>query len=115
MATRHATRFSRTGGPLLVREMGEPIIYYPNGVLTGRCIDAIVERNVDVPSESGDQVAQSLIVRVLNSCTLGISALEINDGKDEVSVALSCGGKATRRIISRSIDDANGMIRFMVR
>ncbi len=115
MATRHATRFSRTSGPLLVREMGESIIYYPNGGLTGRCIDAIVERNVDVPSESGDQVAQSLIIRVLDSCTSGISSTEINDGKDAVSVALKVGGEATRRIISRRIDDANGMIRFLVR
>ncbi len=115
MATRHATRFSRTSGPLLVREMGEPIIYYPNGGLTGRCIDAIVERDVEVPSETGDQVAQALIVRVLDSCTDGISGIEINDGKDAVSVPLKAGGTATRRQISRRLDDANGMVRFLVR
>jgi hypothetical protein len=115
MATRHATRFSRTGGPLLVREMGEEIIYYPNGGLTGRCITAIVERNVEIPSETGGQVAQALIVRVLDDCTSGIGANEINDGKDTVSIALSAGGTPERRYIARAIDDANGMVRFLVR
>jgi hypothetical protein len=114
MATRHAIRFGRTSAPMLVREMGEPVIYYANGGLTGRCIEAIVERDVDVPI-SGDQVAQALIVRVLDSCTHGISSTEINDGKDEISVPLKVGGPATRRSITRRLDDANGMIRFMVR
>lgn len=100
---------------MLVREHGEPIIYYPSGGLTSRCIDAIVERDVDVPSESGEQVAQAMIIRVLDDCVLGISSTEINDGKDDVSVPLKVGGPATRRRISRRIDDANGMVRFMVR
>ena len=115
MATRHAARFSRTSAPMLVREMGEPIIYYHDGGLVGRPIEAIVERDVDVPSESGDQVSQALIIRVLDSATIGISSIEINDGRDEVSVSLKVGGPATRRVISRRIDDANGMLRFMVR
>lgn len=115
MATRHAARFSRTSAPMLVREMGEPIIYYHDGGLVARPIEAIVERGVEVPSESGDQVAQALVIRVLDDSTLGISALELNDGRDEVSVSLKVGGPATRRIISRRIDDANGMIRFLVR
>jgi hypothetical protein len=94
--------------------MGEPIIYYPASG-AGRCINAIVERDVDVPSETGDQVAQALVIRVLDSCTAGISSTEINDGRDEVSVSLKAGGPQTRRAISRRINDANGMIRFLVR
>jgi hypothetical protein len=98
-----------------VREFGEPITYFPNGGSVGRCIDAIVERDVNVPSETGDQVAQALVIRVLDNCTTGISALEINDGKDAVSVPLKTGGTPTRRVIARKIDDANGMVRFLVR
>lgn len=100
---------------MLVREHGEPILYFSGGGLTPRCIDAIVERDVDVPSETGEQVAQAIIVRVLDSCTLGISSTEINDGIDDVSLPLKAGGPATRRRISRRIDDANGFVRFLVR
>jgi len=118
MATRHAVRFKRNSAQLLIHEYGEPIIYYPNGEkggLTARCIQAIVHRNVEVPNETGDQVAQGLVIRVLDDCELGISSTEINDGADAVSVSLRVGGPSTRRAIGRRLDDENGMIRFLVR
>jgi hypothetical protein len=118
MPTRHATRFKRTSAQMLIREYGEPIIYYPNGEKGGlvtRCINAIVNRNVEVPNEIGDQVAQGLVIRVLDDCELGISSTEINDGADAVSVPLRVGGPSTRRAIARRLDDENGMIRFLVR
>jgi len=115
MGTRHAVRFSRTSAPLLVREHGEPIAYFSSGSLAARCIDAIVERDVEVPIGSDGQTALAMIVRVLNDCILGISSTEINDGRDEVSLPLKVGGPAVRRVISRRIDDANGMVRFLVR
>lgn len=115
MATRHATRFSRSSFPLLLREYGETITYYAAGAGGGLSIQAIVERDVEVPSESGDQVAQALVIRVLDSSTAGISALTIDDGLDDVSVPLKAGGTAVRRRISRKIDDANGVVRFLVR
>lgn len=115
MATRHAARFSRSSGPLLLREHGEPIIYYPGNSVSGRCIDAIVTRDVEIPGEVGDQASYGMIIRVLDSCTAGISSTEINDGLDEVSVPLKVGGPSTRRKITRRVDDANGMVRFIVR
>jgi hypothetical protein len=114
MATLHATRFQRNSFRLLLREMGEPLTYYADGGVSGRPIDGIVERNVEVPSGNGD-VAQALIIRVLDSLTEGIAASEIDDGQDDISVPLKAGGTAERRRISRFIDDANGVVRFMVR
>jgi hypothetical protein len=76
---------------------------------------AIVERDVAVPSETGDQVAQAIIVRVLDNAASGISALEIDDGRDKVSLPLRIGDIPQQRNITRRIDDANGVVRFMVR
>jgi hypothetical protein len=76
---------------------------------------AIVERDVAVPSETGDQVAQAIIVRVLDNATSGISALEIDDGRDKVSLPLRVGDSPQQRNITRRMDDANGVVRFMVR
>ena len=114
MATRHAIRFQRNSFRLLLREMGEPLTYYADGGMTGRSINGIVERNVEVPNGNCD-VAQALIIRVLDSLTEGIAASEIDDGQDDISVPLKAGGTAERRRISRFIDDANGVVRFMVR
>jgi hypothetical protein len=115
MATRHAKRFVGTGFRLLLREFGEPVVYFAGGVGGGLPIQAIVERDVEVPSESGDQVSLATIIRVLNSPTEGISAATINDGTDDISVALVPDGSLSRRRISRTIDDANGVVRFLVR
>jgi hypothetical protein len=115
MATRHATRFAGSGFPLLLREHGETITYFKNGGSVCRSIMAIVERDVAVPSETGDQVAQAIIVRVLDNATSGISALEIDDGRDKVSLPLRIGDSPQQRNITRRMDDANGVVRFMVR
>jgi hypothetical protein len=100
---------------MLLREHGETIAYYPAGSTQGRCIAAIVTRDVEIPGEVGDQAGYVMVVRVLDSCTLGISSTEINDGIDEVGLPLKVGGEAVRRQITRRVDDANGMVRFIVR
>lgn len=100
---------------MLLREHGEPVTYFPFGSVTGRSITAIVERNVEVPSESGDQVSYAIICRVLDDETDGILATEIDDGRDEISLPLITGGPAKRRSITRTMDDANGAVKFMVR
>ena len=113
MATRHATRFSRTGGPLLVREFGETIIYYPGGSIDdARTIQAIVDRTEDLVD---GQVTQVILCGVIDDTTLGIGAQEINDGRDQVAVAETTGGQLKRREITRMVDDSNGMVRFRVR
>lgn len=115
MATRFAQQFKRAGVPSLVRQFGESIVYYPQGVIAnGRTIQALVERGVEVVSETG-QVSYALRVRVYNDTTLGIGATEIDDGRDTVSIALITDGPATVRQITRMTDDSNGMVRFLVR
>lgn len=115
MPTRHATRFKTSSFRLLLREFGETITYFAGGAGAGLSIEAIVERDVEVPSETGDQVALALVLRVLDSATEGISSASINDGGDEVSVAFIPDGTLQRRRIARTIDDANGVVRFLVR
>ena len=115
MTTRFASLFRRTGAPMLLHQFGEQITYYPRGAATGRTISAMVERGVSVPSETGDGVAMAIVVRVVDDSTEGISATEIDDGRDEVSIATITGGTAERRQITRVEADANGLVRFMVR
>lgn len=112
--SRFATQFARTGAPSLVRQFGESIVYYAGGGNAGRTIYALIERNVAVETSTGT-TAQEIVVRVRNDATHGISATEINDKKDQVFVSLVVGGTPERRQITRINDDANGLVRFMVR
>jgi hypothetical protein len=115
MTTRHSQRFSRSSFPLLLREYGETAIYYPLAVTgNARTIQVIIERNVEVQSETGD-VSRAITCRALDDSTLGISAAEIDDGRDEIALALIPGGATSRRTITHMIDNANGIVRFMVR
>mgnify|MGYP006362771763 FL=1 len=113
--SRFRSQFRRMGAAALLAQFGEPITYYADGTGGGRPIQAKVERDVAVPSESGDQVALAIIVRVLDSSTEGISATEIDDCKDEVSLPIKEGGSAERRKVGRRMADSNGLVRFMVR
>ena len=107
--------FKRAGVPSLMRQFAESIVYYPQGVIAnGRTIRAMVQRGVEVVNET-QQVSQAVVVRVTNSNTLGISATEIDDGRDTISVSLIEGGTAEVRQITRMTDDSNGLVRFMVR
>ena len=109
------SHFKRGPAVSLVRQFGEPVVYFPNGGVNGRSINAIVERNVEIPSETGEQVAKLMVVRVIDSSTLGISSTEINSGKDVIALPLHVGGSVVRREITRLVDDSNGMLRFTVR
>jgi len=96
-----------------VREMGETVMYYPGGSTDdAREIQAIVSRVEDVVE---GQLTQSILCSVLDSTALGIGALEINDGRDEVGIAEVTGGALRRRQLTRVTDDSNGMVRFKVR
>lgn len=107
--------FKRAGVPSLLRQFGESIIYYPRGVLSaGRTIQAMVQRDVQVVNETG-QVSNAILVRVKDDSTSGISATEIDDGKDTISISIVTGGTAEVRQITKMQDDSNGAVRFMVR
>ena len=113
--SRFRSQFKRGGAVSLVRQFGEDITYFPGGLSVGRDIQAIIERNVEVPSELGIQAAQAIVCRVIDSDTLGISSDEIDDARDSVSIQLEVGGEYETREITLMSDDSNGMVRFMVR
>jgi len=113
--SRFSTRFRRTGASLLVREFGELVVYYPSGGTDGRPIRAKIERNVGIPSETGQQVAYAFRITVLDSSVDGIAATEINTQLDEIEFATIAGGDTERRSISFVPDDSNGLVRLMVR
>ena len=115
MSSRFRSQYSRAGSHATIRQFGEPATYYPGGGATGRSIQIVVERAVEVPNETGDQVALALVCRALDHATLGILATEINDGRDEILLPIVEGGTAKRRVITRKISTSNGMVRFMVR
>jgi hypothetical protein len=113
--SRFRTQFQRAGSRSAIRQFGEPATYYPGGGSVGRSIQVIVQRDVEVPDETGNQVALAMTCRALDHATLGILATEINDGRDEILLPIVEGGPPKRRAITRKIDTANGMVRFMVR
>jgi hypothetical protein len=113
MASRFAQQFKRTGAPPLVYQFGEPVVYYPRGSTdNARPIFAIVERTEEFIENA---VVQAIRCRVLNDAVSGILSTEINDGRDEIAVALVQDGPLERREITKMEDDSNGMVRFKVR
>jgi hypothetical protein len=110
--SRFRSQFKRGPAVSLVRQFGESITYYPLGT-GGRSISAIVRRGQEVGPTG--VVAQVIVCSVLDDSTLGISATEIDDARDQVLIALEQGGTAERREITLMDDDSNGMVRFRVR
>lgn len=112
MATRFATRFSRTGAQRLVREFGDSVTYYANNAGAGREIQAMVERDVQVIEN--DVPTLATVIRVRDDATYGISSTEIDTGVDTIAVSLRVGETAQRRQIVRVMSTENGLVRFMV-
>jgi hypothetical protein len=113
--SRFAQQFARAGAPSLVHQFSDEIVYYPRGVVvSGRAIRGMIERGVEVVSETG-QVSYAIRVRVLDNNTTGISSTEIDDGRDTINISLIEGGTPEIRQITRMTDDSNGLVRFMVR
>lgn len=111
--SRFKSQFRRAGAVATVRQFGELIVYYPGGSTDeAREIQAIVERGEEVVD---GQVTPAILCRVIDDTTLGIGSLEINDGRDQVSVADVSGGTRKRRELTRMTDDSNGMVRFKIR
>ena len=109
--SRFRSQFKRGPAVSLVRQFGETITYYPLGN-GGRSIQAIVTRGQEVLNGI---VAQLITCSVLDDATLGVSSSEIDDGRDQVGIALEQGGEVLRREITLLDDDSNGMVRFRVR
>jgi hypothetical protein len=100
---------------MLMRQFGEPVVYYPDGGDTGRSITAIVNRNgVEVISETGEVHARLIEVRVRNDDKLGISSTEIDTGADEIRLPLRVGESSQRRQITEVLSTENGLVRFLI-
>lgn len=113
--TRFAQMFKRTGASSLMHLFGETITYLPGAGGRPRPIAARVIRNDPlVVSESGDVLAQSITVIVADDSATGISANEIDSGRDEILVSLKEGGEPERRPLKRVVDTANGQVKFEV-
>lgn len=110
--SRFRSQFKRGSAVSLVRQFGEWITYYPRGA-DGRSIQAIVKRSVEVGPTGVP--AQLVTCSVIDDADIGILADEIDDGKDQVLIALEQSGLAKRREITLMDDDSNGMVRFRVR
>ena len=115
MPTRFEQQFKRIAVPNLVRQFGECIQYFPGGIGTGRDVDALVVRDpLAVASEVGEILVNALIIRVRNSECRGITAEELDTGRDKVFVALKNDGESSLRSIVQLLSDANGFVRFLV-
>ena len=98
----------------LVRQFGESIEYHASGS-SGRSVNAIVVRDpIAILSEIGDALTGSMIVRVSNNDTDGISSTTIDTGTDRVALPLVVGGDSEMRSIVRVLSDSNGFTKFLV-
>ena len=113
MATRFAQQFKRIGIPLLLRQFGESVTYYAGGTGSGRVVDALIERDVQVITDEGIPALQTFIT-VTNDATIGITSTEIDSGRDKVSVSLRVGETPQIRQIVSVAATENGRVRIEV-
>ncbi len=115
MATRFAQQFIRTAVPNILRQFGETVVYFANGNGAGREITAVVVRDpLAIIAEIGEVLSQAMIVRVVNDSTLGISATDIDTGRDRIWVPITADGDPEARSIVRVLSDTNGFLRVLV-
>ncbi len=115
MPTRFEQQFKRIAVPNLVRQFSESIEYFPGGMGSGRVVNALVVRDpLAIASEVGEVLVNALVIRVENHGCRGITAEEIDTGRDKVFVALKNGGDSSLRSIVQLLSDANGFLRFLV-
>jgi len=112
--TQFAQLFSITGGPNLIRQFGEYVVYYCKDGSPGREIQAMVQRGtLEIIAETGDLTSQALIIAVHNNRMTGIASDEIDTGGDEIEVALRVCEAVSLRPIVRVLNDSNGLVRFL--
>lgn len=74
----------------------------------------VLREELTVVAELGDVQSHSIVVRVLNDSTLGISATEVETGGDEISVSLRLGETPERRAVVRVQGDSTGFLRVLL-
>jgi len=105
--------FASAGFPMLLSQFGEPVTYYSKGIGTGRPIEGIVERDVQVVTDQGIPALQTYVT-VKNDGILGISSTEIDTGRDTCSISLRIGESPQVRQIVRVVSTEHGQVRFEV-
>ncbi len=114
MTNRFATQFKKTGARGLLMQFGETVTYYPNSGASRSITAMVLREELATVGELGDVQSQSIVVRVLNDATVGISSTEVETGGDEIGVALRLGEAAKRRAIVRVQADSTGMLRLLL-
>lgn len=106
--------FLRTAASTLLRQFGETVTYHPADGTQPRAITAMVERQpLTVIPETGEQIAESIIVRVKNDGTLGIASEEVDTGGDEIELPTEVNARPQKRSIVRVLSDSNGLVRLL--
>jgi hypothetical protein len=92
------SHFAAAGFPLLLSQFGEPITYWPRGG-GSRSIDAIIDREPPaIYDASGNAVLPRAVIRVYNSCRLGVASSEVDGGGDQVEFPLRIGEQLPKRM-----------------
>jgi hypothetical protein len=98
-------------------DFGETVIYRPAAVgAATRTIVAVVNR--PEPQPSGPVNAwegMAITITVANNATTGISAAELDSGRDKIDVALRVGGTVAARPIVGIVSQDSGMLTLEVR
>jgi len=90
----------------------ETVVYRPSGG-DARTIQAIVRRQSN--EQIGMARAPSITLTVPNDDTDGISATELDDGADQIDVAVKPGGTATTRNVYRVVSSNVAFITLEVK
>jgi hypothetical protein len=116
--TRFGTLFASVGMPVLLQQMGETVIYRPNGGRP-RSIEMILDRNPPEPIEEiPEALAPRIVGTALNDERLGISsgrAAAIDTGGDAVDVTVRVGGEVTTRPITKVLRHDEAVIEVAIR
>lgn len=116
MATALAT-FLKTSMEQIVAGFGEAVTYKPSGG-DNRSISAVIERGTLAKLDGGQAYAANgpeMVIRVVNDATTGITAAEVNTGKDLVSLPVRIGQSATDRLITKILAQDDGQLVLEVR
>lgn len=99
----------------MLADFPESLVYRKFADQSTRNISGVVSRMLFDPVSGAQYPTARLSIAVVNSATNGVTAAELNKGKDEILVALRAGGTAEYRTITNLSDADGGMVYLEVR
>jgi hypothetical protein len=109
--------YLKTAAGHIVGTWGEAVTYKPSVGAT-RSISAVIDRpgvrKSDIPGAYAAN-GPEILVRVINDSTTGITASEVNTGKDLISLAVRLGQTAQDRLITKVVSHDEGLVVLEVR